>query len=107
MDQENFPKRENAQSLIDFKKEIADLKKQEEEDFREDGTRRTVHFEEINPDELNEDDRELYQKFISESLTVEELRDHQIKLSQLGNKSQKSFVAYIANKLFIRINKQV
>ncbi|MDP3731124.1 MAG: hypothetical protein Q8R34_01370 [bacterium] len=103
---EKFPNEENIPSLSDFKKEVAGLKKQEEENLNEDGTRKTAHFKEINPDELTEADQKLHRKLLSGELIVDELRNYQNKLSESGNQSQKDFSAYVANKLFIQMYKK-
>src|SRR3989344_4717237 len=101
---EKFPDQEDISPLEKFKKEVAVLKKQEEENLDESGNKKTAHFEEVNPDELNEADQKLYKKFLNGELTTKELRDYQAELRELGNRSQKDFAAYVANKLFIQMH---
>jgi len=103
---EKFPHQENVSDLDNFKKEISKLKKQEEEDLYENGARKKVHFEDLNPDELNEADRVIYQMFLDKKLALKEFRTYQNELGMRGNKSQKKFAAYIANKLFIQMYKK-
>ena len=99
---EKLPSKEDL-PLADFKKEIAGLKKQEEDNLNADGLKKTVHFEDINPNELNETDKVIYYLLRSGELTVRDLDAHRKELQKFGNKSQKQFSAYIANKLFIQM----
>ena len=83
---EKIPSENKPENLADFKKEVAALKKKEEGDLNEKGLRKTAHFENINPEELTETDRQIYRKFLDEKLTVEELRAYQNQL-QSGTES--------------------
>ena len=96
---EKIPKKESVE-LENFRKEITCLKKEEEK------TGQTAHFEDINLDELGEADRLVYQMFLDKTLTVKELNVYRNELAKDGNKSQKQFVAYITNKLFIQMYKK-
>lgn len=79
------------ESSDDFYNEIIALKKLEEKN------KGTVYFEGCDPFELNEEDKDLYRRFISKNLTVKELEQYSDKLRKSGNESQRNFVAYIAN----------
>jgi len=94
---EKFPKNEE-EKLKAFYTEIAELKKQEETEGK------TAHFKDCFPYNLEEEDKKIYEKLISNRLTVEELREYKNKLEELGNKSRIIFSEYISsvlqNKLF-------
>jgi len=81
----------NQDSLNDFYNQIATLKKQEEE-------RGTAYFDELNPSDLGEDDKNLYDKFLNDSLTIEELKDRYNRMMKANVKNSSGyFLAYISN----------
>lgn len=85
-------------SLKIFQDQIAELKRLEAE------SKKTVHFTEVNPDELGEEDEALYKKFQSNTLTDTELKEY--ILSESHNENQKRFAAYLANMLSIKTLKK-
>lgn len=86
-----------------FRKEVARLKKEEEENLNEKGQRKTVHFEEIDPSELSEVDMVIHQMLLNKELSDKEFDIYRDQIKKSGNNSQKQFAAYIANKLFIQM----
>jgi hypothetical protein len=94
---ENLPKKENM-SLDKFRSEVQSLKEKEQNKTEE----KTGHFVGCNPDELGEGEREIYEKYVKDILTLEELIEYRKKIIKQGNKSQGIFVGYIANMLMIR-----
>ena|SRR3989344_4997963 len=96
---EKIPNEENTE-LQNFKAEIVKLKKEEEM------AGKTAHFDEVNPLELNEADRLIYQMLLDKKLTLKEFDLYRDEISRSGNKSQQQFAAYIANKLFIQMYKK-
>lgn len=93
---EEFSKNEKGE-LEAFRTEIAKLKMLE----REEG--KTIHFRECYPYELGEEDRKLYEKFISDNLTIEEVEEYKNKLNKTGTKNQIAFSNYISNMLSLKL----
>lgn len=68
------------------------------------------HFDDIDPQYLNEEDLIIYKKFKEDTLSFEEMREYQNKMTgeEAGdfvnpvNKSRNNFQAYLANKLLAR-----
>lgn len=89
-------KQENLEA---FRAEIAELKRLEE-------GKSNVHFTKINPADLGEEDKEIYEKSLSDNLTSEErnekLEEHRNRLLKHGNESQRRFAAYLANMISIK-----
>lgn len=100
---EKFSEKEGK--LENFKKEVARLKKEEEENLNEKGQRKTAHFEGIDPSELSEADMVIHQRLLNKELGGEEFNIYRDQIQKSGNNSQKQFSAYIANKLFIQMYK--
>lgn len=69
------------------------------------------HFDEINPQYLKEEDLMIYKKFKEDTLSFEEMREYQNKMTgEAGSgdfidpisRSRNNFQAYLANKLLVR-----
>ena len=103
---EKIPNENEPKTLGDFKREVAELKKKEEENLNEKGGRKTVHFQDINPEELDETDQRIYDRLLEKKLTVAELRSYQSELYKHGSKSQQQFSAYLGNLLFVQMYKK-
>ena len=85
------------ESLKSFQVQIAELKRQEEENGK------TVHFSGIDPYELVEEDKNLYEEFLFDRLDDKKLMKHINSLSfKPGNKSRKQFAGYLGNMLSIK-----
>jgi hypothetical protein len=79
-------------SLENFQSKMAELKKEEEIN------QKTAHFPDLNPAELKEEDRDIYEKYISNNLTEEELDEYRDKLySEAAINSRIKFCYYIIN----------
>ena len=79
-------------SLENFQNKMAELKKMEEMSGK------TAHFPDLNPAELKEEDRNIYEKYISDNLTEEELNEYGNNLFlDLASESRKFFYYYIVN----------
>lgn len=94
------PPTDKHEKLETFQKEIFELKHQEEK------TKKSVYFLDCNPFELNETDRNIYEKLLSNTLNDEDIFLYKINLEKSGNDSQKAFYHYIANKLTINLLKK-
>lgn len=99
-----MPNKEKSK-LDEFRAEVARLKKEEEESLDDKGIKKTAHFDVLNPDELDESDRLIYEMLLAKQLTVKAFNIYQSQLQKSGNRSQREFAAYIANKLFIQMHK--
>lgn len=74
-----------------FRREIAQLKAEETE---------TAHFREIHPEDLTEEDRDIYQAFKSDTLPLETFEQYRARIQEEGSRA--NFAAYIGNMLMIR-----
>ena len=82
--------------LDKFTKEMKRLKEEET------GERKTAHFEEINPKNLTEEDKEIWHKYQSDNLTVKEFLTYQSNIPR-EEQDRKHFSAYIGNLLTVRM----
>ncbi len=78
-----------------FHAEIAMLKKLEERE-------NVAHLQKCNPAELGEEDKKIYEKLKSGSLTKEELWKHRDEVLESGNESRDALASYAANKIMIK-----
>ena len=76
------------EGLDEFKAKIAELKRQEEE------IGESVHFKGCNPFELEEKDKNIYERLTSGILTINEIMNYKDELMKNGNNSQKIFSEY-------------
>lgn len=69
------------------------------------------HFDDIDPQYLKEEDLMIYKKFKEDTLSFEEMREYQDKMTEEAggsdfinpiNRSRNNFQAYLANKLLVR-----
>jgi hypothetical protein len=56
--------------------------------------------------ELKEDDKKIYDKLMSDSLTLKELIEYRNEVMKEGNNSQKIFSAYIGTKLTSKLGRK-
>jgi uncharacterized coiled-coil DUF342 family protein len=84
--------------LLNFRAEIAELKRAEEEKGE------AAHFNLIEPDELTERDMEIFYKLKNGELTPEMLKAYQKSIPQ-ADLPRHTFGAYIANMLMINLYK--
>ena len=80
----------NQDNLNDFYNQVSIIKNQEDK-------KGTAYFDVFNPKELTYEDKDLYDKFMSNNLTIGEIREYANKIRANGNTSQKNFFAYISN----------
>ena len=95
---EKIPKSEDGNEMAAFQSEMRELKAKEES-----GELKTAHFQELNPNELTDEDREIWEKLQSKELSTEEFSMYRTKVSRGRNASQKHFVGFIGNKLMIQM----
>jgi hypothetical protein len=88
--------RSKEESLKIFQVQIAELKRQEKEKGEE------GNFIECNPDELEKEDKEIYEKLLSNDLNIKELRKYKNRVMKSGNKSRIRFGDYLANIFMIK-----
>lgn len=83
---------QHHESALDaFRAEIARLKAEETE---------TAHFRDMNPDELHEEDRGIYEAFLGGALSLEAFETYRNGIQEQGSRAD--FAAYLANKIAIR-----
>ena len=69
--------KEKKSELDLFQKEISEIKKKEmEKKEKNEGKSYNPHFNEINPEELTDEDRIIYEKFKDGSMTLEDLEKY-------------------------------
>lgn len=91
---EEIKKKEKSISeLAKFRQEIVRLKREEQSESI------TAHFFGVEPQGLQEIDMRIYKKFKDGSLSPGEFKNYRDKLVETGNKDQRDFYAYLANKL--------
>jgi len=78
--------------LVEFQDEMARLKEAE----KKEGI--SVHLRDLSPEKLTDEDREIYNKFINNSLSLEEFREYRSGVSKGKDSSRIDFAGYIANK---------
>ncbi len=85
-----------------LRNEIQALKDAEEANLNEQGERLQAHFQDVNVPELDEKDFELYEKFKTQSLTLEDIEARREQFKYSCNQSQKEFLGYLANQFQIQ-----
>ena len=83
------------EDLATFQAVVFKLKEEEEKKGE------AIHLRECNPAELREEDRDLYEKFLSGYFTFDKTKDFKESREQrkFENDSQKLFFDYISNRL--------
>jgi hypothetical protein len=85
--------------LIEFQKEIQSIKEEAET------TGGPVHLREVNVLELTLEDREIWEKVKSGSVTREDFLHYRPQLTSNVSHSRKEFSGFIANKMIPVINR--
>jgi len=93
--------KERATDFDELRRKI-ELIKKEEMAKKERGEFFDIHFEDIDPEELNEESLKIFDKFLNKTLTRGEFSDY--KVSGGPNDSQVNFKAYLGNKLQYKEN---
>ena len=101
---ESYEEKKNGIDL--FKAEISEIKKQEMEKKAQ-GEKYDPHFENINPKELKEEDKIIYEKFRDGSMNFKEFSAYQQNIVADGTErkvqgfkdSRRMFYAWICNKI--------
>lgn len=68
----------------------------------ESGEAPTAHFQELNPDELTEEDRGIWEKLQNHALTHKEFNEYRTSVFRGSAQSCKHFAAFIGNKLMVQ-----
>lgn len=88
---ERIPQEKQRENILNnFKRKIADLKKDPGESFP---------LIDVNPEELTKEDMDMYGKYADGTVTLEEFRSYQNKFFALEGGSRKNFAAYLGNKV--------
>ena len=95
---------ERGGDLEAFLAEMWGLKKAEEQGTDE--MSKTANFQELNPDELTEKDRAIWEKLQNHALTREEFNEYRNEVWRGGNQSRKAFSGLIGNKLGIQLQER-
>lgn len=102
MPHESSPQEQREKSPLElFREEIQRLKEEEEAARREGHA--TVHLIHVNPQELTEEDRELWERLKSGALSLSEFRTCQKQRASENRRpgdSRFDFIAFIANKWY-------
>ena len=89
----NLPEKD---PLAIFKEEMAELKKKEEEAER---GKQTVHFRDVNPDDLTDEDREMWESVKASIVKKDDFEDYRQNVDLSNNQSRQQFCAFLANKI--------
>lgn len=88
---ENAPQENPKVDLLqNFKQRITDLKNDPKESFS---------LIDVVPEDLILEDMEMYDKYVSGDISVDEFREYQKKVFDQSNHGRKSFAAHLGNKI--------
>ncbi len=92
----------DGKGLADFRLTIQKMKDEEQR------LGKTAYFVSVNPEELTEDDRDMYRRLMNGTLAleVEVFEAYRARVLEQKNASRVGFVGYIGNKLTIQMDKR-